>query len=207
MGTTTTTSTTATATTMPPQPRPVVPWVRVRVGGVTKSYHSSPSRMSWEEALDYCQSMGASLPCVQSAQENAFLFKRFQQVWIGMNDPGGQDHWTWLPQCRSTYSNWYPGEPHSGSDGNCAAISSTAREEGPQLQGTWVVQGCDDPQGVQTVCERIDGVQEVFLGRDYGNSESGQNGDAERKDPSENDGDDKLLYLFLLVLVLFCMLV
>lgn len=116
--------------------------------------------MSWSAANDYCQNLGATLPCVQNSAENDFLFDHFGQVWLGINDQNQESKWEWLPSCQSTYSNWHAGEPNDwgGPGEDCAAICGPTWPHGRAWDRSWADLNCNNPWGggQKAVCEFVE---------------------------------------------------
>lgn len=72
---------------------------------------------SWEQARDYCESVGGHLAVITSPRENEALyaFSRycgFDNVYIGYSDIDSEGHWRWVTGEQSDYTNWNDGEPN-----------------------------------------------------------------------------------------------
>ena len=72
---------------------------------------------SWEQARDYCESVGGHLATISSQEENDALYAfalscGYDNVYIGYSDIDSEGVWKWVSGEESDYTNWNPGEPN-----------------------------------------------------------------------------------------------
>ena len=73
---------------------------------------------SWEQARDYCYSVGGHLAVISSQEENdaVYAFIRYcgyDHGYIGYSDVDQEGVWSWVDGDSSDYTNWTPGEPNA----------------------------------------------------------------------------------------------
>ena len=90
----------------------------------------SPSTFS--DCAETCAAAGWMMPCIADATDNDELTAIVDSdgetsAWLGYESPPDADssdtaNWDWIsPQCASTYTNWYTGEPNDYGDAeDCA---------------------------------------------------------------------------------------
>ena len=76
--------------------------------------HSS----SWDEAQNYCSSIGGHLATLTSKEENDHVFQivsaaGYQSAYFGLSDRDNEGSWTWVTGEPVIYLNWHSGEPNS----------------------------------------------------------------------------------------------
>jgi len=80
-------------------------------------YQLVEEKMSWEEALDYCQNISGYLASITSSEENDFIVNTFSKnissCWIGGNDILNEGVWEWCNNDEWNFSNWSNGEPNN----------------------------------------------------------------------------------------------
>ncbi|XP_067381270.1 ladderlectin-like [Channa argus] len=79
-----------------------------------------PTPRTWAQAEKYCQSIGANLASVHSAQEHKSLQKLISQAtgynkeaWIGGSDAEERGAWFWSDGSSFQYTYWCGGEPNN----------------------------------------------------------------------------------------------
>ncbi len=79
---------------------------------------------NWDEAKEFCKSMGGRLAVIEWQEQNDFLYQyvkenRCGDVYFGLTDCAQESKWTWVTgrQLSGRYSNWHTGEPNN-QDGN-----------------------------------------------------------------------------------------
>ncbi|MEM9453182.1 MAG: C-type lectin domain-containing protein [Myxococcota bacterium] len=90
----------------------------------------------WTDVQPVCESFGANLASIQSADENLFLALRTLSGanWIGINDIGDEGVYTWVDGAPLRYTNWSGGTPPGDNlDANCGGINT---------QGEWSIFNC-----------------------------------------------------------------
>lgn len=75
---------------------------------------------TWEEAVEYCESLGGYIAVISSEAENEALFAYVSEsglhdggVYFGYTDSASEGTWTWVSDETSSYSNWASNEPNS----------------------------------------------------------------------------------------------
>lgn len=72
---------------------------------------------SWEQARDYCESVGGHLAVISSKEENDALtafasWCGYYDAFIGYSDIGREGDWEWVDGETSVYDNWGHSEPN-----------------------------------------------------------------------------------------------
>ena len=77
-------------------------------------------QMDWSEAASYCQSIGGTLVCITSAEENqvvaSMVNKYGSPCWIGGNDLEQEGSFVWESGEPFSYMNWDAGEPNNAGN-------------------------------------------------------------------------------------------
>lgn len=103
----------------------------------------------WAEARTICQLQGYDLVTVNKAAEETWLDGRQGALgggewWIGYNDIGIENTWSWANGSLSSYNNWRIGEPGAtGSSEDCAVDG---------IAGQWADTDCS--RSIPFICER-----------------------------------------------------
>ncbi len=100
------------------------------------------TQCSWENALDFCESMGGSLAVPTDEDEQNFLVDRaFEMLadnwWIGANDIENEGVWTSPDGVELTYLPWADGQPNGDETQNCVVIDE-------HLEGFWNDKYCQE---------------------------------------------------------------
>ena len=81
-------------------------------------YNFNTTLVSWFEARDTCQRLGAILAEPKTVGENTFIKDLFIQnggsnTWLGASDLGQEGQWRWESSGdrMSGFNNWWPGQP------------------------------------------------------------------------------------------------
>ena len=82
---------------------------------------------SWEQARDYCESVGGHLAVITTPRENEALYAfarycGYDNVYIGYSDTETEGHWRWVNGEQSDYTNWNAGEPNGFTSGEDYAV-------------------------------------------------------------------------------------
>uniref|UniRef100_A0A3P9ID79 C-type lectin domain-containing protein n=1 Tax=Oryzias latipes TaxID=8090 RepID=A0A3P9ID79_ORYLA len=103
-------------------------------GGRRFRYFSSPK--TWDEAENFCRSIGANLASVKNSLENTKLLSLINQqkgnyapTWIGGSDAQKNGVWFWSDGSNYQYTNWCPNEPnnHNGQQ-KCLQMNFSDRK-------------------------------------------------------------------------------
>lgn len=75
---------------------------------------------SWEDAENYCESMGGHLATITSSAENNAVFSYwlscgYESGYFGYTDNTNEGMWYWINEETSDYTNWHSGEPNAES--------------------------------------------------------------------------------------------
>lgn len=112
-------------------------------------------QLAWADAKAECEKIGATLPIISNAPENADILKvktqmNLGEAWLGLNDIATEGSYIWTDGTPAkNYVNWAGGEPNNGgvpnnmNDQDCIRMYSN---------GQWDDLGCSALQNV--FCER-----------------------------------------------------
>ena len=72
---------------------------------------------TWEEAEEYCESLGGHLAVISSQEENDAIFSYlissgYKNAYFGYSDSQEEGNWRWVVENESSYTNWHPNEPN-----------------------------------------------------------------------------------------------
>lgn len=88
------------------------------------TYSIITKKMSWQEAKEYCESLGGYLVTITSEQEQAFIAsfireKGFTQnrFWMGATDKDKEGTWKWITGEKFSYINWGTAQPNNNETG------------------------------------------------------------------------------------------
>jgi cysteine-rich repeat protein len=110
-------------------------------------YVGFETMLGWYEAREVCDTLGASMVAMGSAEENTAVAAMIDApaFWVGLYDATGTDTYVWSgPEgavSMLTYTSWGVGEPMAGGD-DCVRSDAT---------GLWSTLGCGEDQAF--VCE------------------------------------------------------
>ncbi|XP_023190394.1 CD209 antigen-like protein E [Xiphophorus maculatus] len=87
-------------------------------------YYFSSARETWGKSRKDCQERGADLVIINSREEQNFLSRFKERLWIGLTDTEKEGEWKWVDGTRLDTSYWGQGEPnsHENKDENCGEI-------------------------------------------------------------------------------------
>ncbi|XP_013820647.1 PREDICTED: low affinity immunoglobulin epsilon Fc receptor isoform X1 [Capra hircus] len=111
-----------------------------------KCYYFGEGAKKWIQARYACEDLDGRLVSIHSPEEQDFLTKRanWRGSWIGLRDLDIEGEFIWMDNQPLDYSNWQPGEPNDGGQGeNCVMMLGSGKWNdafcGSDLHG-WV---CD----------------------------------------------------------------
>ncbi|XP_013399078.2 macrophage mannose receptor 1-like [Lingula anatina] len=114
--------------------------------GFSCYYFDNSASVTWLQANQKCQDMGAHLVEMKNAREMSFIDKKMVAAsWLGFTDRRREGHWT-------PYTNWAPKRPddfHDGLSEHCAIILAG------DPQGLWDDVPCDQLNAY--ICEKLIG--------------------------------------------------
>ncbi|XP_035038575.1 C-type lectin domain family 4 member E [Hippoglossus stenolepis] len=84
----------------------------------------------WAESQSYCQSQGAHLAIIHSAEEQTFLWDllprgHWNAFWFGITDEHTEDQWKWVDGTPLVGGFWEVGEPNNHIDEDCGYMIKT----------------------------------------------------------------------------------
>lgn len=76
---------------------------------------------TWEEAQEYCNSLGGYLAVLNDEEENKNIYHYVQQfgyenAYFGYSDAQEEGNWKWINGEETLYTNWSEGEPNNERD-------------------------------------------------------------------------------------------
>lgn len=97
---------------------------------------------TWEDAEEYCESIGGHLVTITSEAEQMFienllLGAKKNLYWLGYTDAKEEGKWKWITGEITSYQNWHPGEPNQETDSEdyCEIYAKQRSSDTPL--GTW----------------------------------------------------------------------
>ena len=88
------------------------------------TYSIIEKTMTWEEAKEYCESLGGYLVTITSADEQLFIESFIKEkgltnnrFWIGATDEEKEGTWKWITEEKFSYANWGETQPNNGEAG------------------------------------------------------------------------------------------
>ena len=89
-------------------------------------YRVFKSKLSWQDAENYCVREGGHLASIHSKEENDFVAKLASPVvgraepWIGGNDITAEGSWAWSDGSNFSFTSWGEKQPdNTGNNENC----------------------------------------------------------------------------------------
>ncbi|CAN9503658.1 unnamed protein product [Ophioblennius macclurei] len=93
-------------------------------------YFISRTTRDWEESKSFCESKGAYLAIIHTAEEQTFLWDQlprghWNSYWFGITDGHTEDVWKWVDGTALVGGFWEEGEPNNHIDEDCGYIVKT----------------------------------------------------------------------------------
>ncbi|XP_078123841.1 uncharacterized protein LOC144528861 [Sander vitreus] len=93
-------------------------------------YFISRTTRDWPESQSYCQSQGAHLAIIHTAEEQTFLWDllprgHWNAFWFGITDEHTEDKWKWVDGTPLVGGFWEVGEPNNHINEDCGYIVKT----------------------------------------------------------------------------------
>ncbi|XP_029298336.1 CD209 antigen-like protein E [Cottoperca gobio] len=93
-------------------------------------YFISRTTRDWFESQSYCQSKGAHLAIIHTAEEQTFLWDNLPRghwnaFWFGISDEHTEDQWKWVDGTPLVGGFWEVGEPNNHINEDCGYIVKT----------------------------------------------------------------------------------
>uniref|UniRef100_A0A8C6QJJ8 Fc receptor, IgE, low affinity II, alpha polypeptide n=1 Tax=Nannospalax galili TaxID=1026970 RepID=A0A8C6QJJ8_NANGA len=83
-----------------------------------KCYYFGKGSKQWIQAKFTCSNLKGQLVSIHSQEEQDFLTKHIKEdSWIGLRDLFTEGEFVWMDDSPVGYSNWNPGEPNNGGQG------------------------------------------------------------------------------------------
>ncbi|XP_006775471.1 PREDICTED: low affinity immunoglobulin epsilon Fc receptor [Myotis davidii] len=84
-----------------------------------KCYYFGEGAKRWIQARNACSGLRGRLVSIHSQEEQDFLATHSNKKgsWIGLRDLHTEGEFVWMDQSALDYSNWRPGEPNNGGQG------------------------------------------------------------------------------------------
>ncbi|MEP7195958.1 MAG: HYR domain-containing protein [Saprospiraceae bacterium] len=80
-------------------------------------YFCSLTTATWNEANNYCKSIGANLAVINSQAENNYIASKLMgaTAYIGLHDSNVEGLFEWVDNSNTNFINWYPGQPNNAN--------------------------------------------------------------------------------------------
>lgn len=83
---------------------------------------SASENNTWDNAREYCESIGGYMATITSREENDFLYNYmcqcgYDSAYFGLIYTGAENKWSWCNGEAISYTNWAPGEPNNDGNG------------------------------------------------------------------------------------------
>nr|XP_040045603.1 C-type lectin domain family 4 member F-like isoform X1 [Gasterosteus aculeatus aculeatus] len=93
-------------------------------------YFISRTSRDWPESKSFCESQGAHLAIILTAEEQTFLWDllprgHWNSYWFGITDEHTEDQWKWVDGTPLVGGFWEAGEPNNHIDEDCGYIVKT----------------------------------------------------------------------------------
>ncbi|XP_070702831.1 C-type lectin domain family 4 member E-like [Pempheris klunzingeri] len=93
-------------------------------------YFISRTTRDWPESKSYCESQGAHLAIIHTAEEQTFLWdllprRHWNAYWFGITDGITEDQWKWVDGTPLVGGFWETGEPNNHINEDCGYIVKT----------------------------------------------------------------------------------
>ncbi|XP_019523151.1 PREDICTED: low affinity immunoglobulin epsilon Fc receptor isoform X2 [Hipposideros armiger] len=95
-----------------------------------KCYYFGEGAKRWIQARLACSKLQGRLVSIHSQEEQDFLVKHInrKESWIGLRDLNIEGNFVWMDENPVNYSNWRPGEPNNGGEGeDCVMMLSSGQ--------------------------------------------------------------------------------
>ena len=97
---------------------------------------------SFEEAEEYCQTIGGHLATIQSQEENDYIYSMmisegYKSAYFGFTDRDIEGTWVWVNDEPVNYTNWAPSEPNSENSEENYAMFYYKFTDGTWNDGRW----------------------------------------------------------------------
>lgn len=119
-------------------------------------YLISSLRKDWTESKSYCESQGAHLAIIHTAEEQTFLWNllprgHWNVYWFGITDGQTEDEWRWVDGSLLVGGFWEVGEPNNHINEDCGYIVKTQVLERKPIS-SWYDAPCS--MSLPFICEK-----------------------------------------------------
>ncbi|XP_054461582.1 CD209 antigen-like protein C [Anoplopoma fimbria] len=119
-------------------------------------YFISRNRRDWPESKSFCESKGAHLAIIHTAEEQTFLWDslprgHWNSYWFGITDGVTEDQWKWVDGTPLVGGFWEVGEPNNHIDEDCGYIVKTQVMERVAIR-SWYDAPCS--MSLPFICEK-----------------------------------------------------
>ncbi|KAM6973882.1 uncharacterized protein LKV04_015580 [Tautogolabrus adspersus] len=119
-------------------------------------YFISRNTRTWPESKSYCESKGAYLAIIHTAEEQTFLWDllprgHWNSYWFGITDGDTEDHWKWVDGSSLVGGFWEVGEPNNHINEDCGYIVKTQVLERVAIR-SWYDAPCS--MSLPFICEK-----------------------------------------------------
>ncbi|KAF4532094.1 hypothetical protein B566_EDAN006188, partial [Ephemera danica] len=139
------------------------------------------TKVTWEEARQFCNSNGMTMANIESDQENRLVHefvkkqyeRRFWGFWLGATDAGHEGNWVWEgTQHPLGYVNWDDDQPGGGVTENCLVLhrSGAIQAQQPALPSVPQVENSIASQNTNTKLTTKEpdfGLQTIQIGNSH----------------------------------------
>ncbi|XP_058475823.1 CD209 antigen-like protein E [Solea solea] len=110
----------------------------------------------WDESQSFCQSRGAHLAIIHTAEEQTFLWDllprgHWNAFWFGITDGHTEDQWKWVDGTPLVGGFWEVGEPNNHINEDCGYIIKTQVLERVAIR-SWYDAPCS--MALPYICEK-----------------------------------------------------
>ncbi|XP_047461727.1 CD209 antigen-like protein C isoform X2 [Mugil cephalus] len=119
-------------------------------------YLISTNTLGWSASQSYCQSKGAHLAIILTAEEQTFLWNllprgHWNSYWFGITDGQTEDVWKWVDGTQVVGGFWEVGEPNNHINEDCGYIVKTQVLERVAIR-SWYDAPCS--MSLPFICEK-----------------------------------------------------
>uniref|UniRef100_A0A667ZCU4 C-type lectin domain-containing protein n=1 Tax=Myripristis murdjan TaxID=586833 RepID=A0A667ZCU4_9TELE len=117
-------------------------WIKYR----KSCYYISTSRKTWSKSRQDCQDRGADLVIINSREEQTFLSRFNERLWIGLSDRQSEGNWKWVDGTDLVGDGfWQAGEPNDdrGKE-DCVEVARQTDEWNDLPCSTTVYWACEE---------------------------------------------------------------
>ncbi|XP_059244855.1 low affinity immunoglobulin epsilon Fc receptor isoform X1 [Mustela nigripes] len=105
-----------------------------------KCYYFGAEPKRWIQARFACSKLQGQLVSIHSQEEQDFLARHANRkgTWIGLRDLDREGEFIWMDKEPLNYSNWRPGEPNNGGQGEDCVMMQGSGQWNDAFCGSWL---------------------------------------------------------------------